>query len=569
MSCKLKMLRNSSNFMSKLHLLQTSSASYNVKSSKLINQKLEQNEVPYLTDTYGRKHNYLRISLTERCNLRCQYCMPEEGVNLTKKTELLTADEIIKLAELFVKQGVNKIRLTGGEPTVHKDIIKIIETLKSIPGLETLGITTNGLTLLRQLVSMQKAGLDVINISLDTLKPEKFEKITRRRGWHRVIAGIDLAIQLGYDPVKVNVVTMRGVNDDEIVDFVNFTKDRKIDIRFIEYMPFTGNKWETGKMVSFKEMKEIIKCKYPDLVTLPNSPNDTSKAYKVPSFKGQIGFITSMSEHFCGSCNRLRLMADGSLKVCLFGNTEISLRDALRSGCSEDDLLCMIGAAVQRKKKQHAGDRTFTERVSGRSFTNSIFNTLYMPKKPGSITSLNTLHWKFLEMNQTIRCMCSSGLTHIDREGKASMVDVGYKIETDRSATASGEILVGPEIFKLIENNLMKKGDVLTVAQLAGIMGAKKASELIPLCHNIILNHVDINLKLDNEKHSIFITCTVRCKGKTGVEIEALTGVSIAALTVYDMCKSVSHKMVIKNILLIKKSGGYKGIYDLDTSDEK
>lgn len=192
-----------------------------------------------------------------------------------------------------------------------------------------------------------------------------------------------------------------------------------------------------------------------------------------------------------------------------------------------------------------------------------------MPKKPGSITSLNTLHWKFLEMNQTIRCMCSSGLTHIDREGKASMVDVGYKIETDRSATASGEILVGPEIFKLIENNLMKKGDVLTVAQLAGIMGAKKASELIPLCHNIILNHVDINLKLDNEKHSIFITCTVRCKGKTGVEIEALTGVSIAALTVYDMCKSVSHKMVIKNILLIKKSGGYKGIYDLDTSDEK
>ncbi|XP_073994888.1 molybdenum cofactor synthesis 1 isoform X3 [Rhodnius prolixus] len=355
MSCKLKMLRNSSNFMSKLHLLQTSSASYNVKSSKLINQKLEQNEVPYLTDTYGRKHNYLRISLTERCNLRCQYCMPEEGVNLTKKTELLTADEIIKLAELFVKQGVNKIRLTGGEPTVHKDIIKIIETLKSIPGLETLGITTNGLTLLRQLVSMQKAGLDVINISLDTLKPEKFEKITRRRGWHRVIAGIDLAIQLGYDPVKVNVVTMRGVNDDEIVDFVNFTKDRKIDIRFIEYMPFTGNKWETGKMVSFKEMKEIIKCKYPDLVTLPNSPNDTSKAYKVPSFKGQIGFITSMSEHFCGSCNRLRLMADGSLKVCLFGNTEISLRDALRSGCSEDDLLCMIGAAVQRKKKQHAG----------------------------------------------------------------------------------------------------------------------------------------------------------------------------------------------------------------------
>ncbi|XP_014282135.1 molybdenum cofactor biosynthesis protein 1 isoform X4 [Halyomorpha halys] len=312
-------------------------------------------ELPYLTDNHGRVHTYLRISLTEKCNLRCNYCMPEEGVKLTKKPELLTTNEILTLSELFVKQGVNKIRLTGGEPTIHKDLLHIVESLKNISGLEQVAITTNGVTLTKQLVNLQRAGLDVLNISLDTLKSEKYERITRRKGWARVIAGIDLAIQLGYNPVKINVVAMRGFNDDEIIDFVEFTKDRPVDVRFIEYMPFTGNKWETQKMIPFSEMKSMIQAKYPNFSALPNNPNDTSKAYHVPGFKGQLGFITSMSEHFCGSCNRIRLMADGSLKVCLFGNSEISLRDALRNGCSEEDLLLMIGAAVKRKKKQHAG----------------------------------------------------------------------------------------------------------------------------------------------------------------------------------------------------------------------
>ncbi|XP_039289085.1 molybdenum cofactor biosynthesis protein 1 isoform X3 [Nilaparvata lugens] len=312
---------------------------------------------PNLTDTFGRQHTYLRISLTERCNLRCQYCMPEDGVQLTNKSHLLTTDELIKLADLFVRQGVNKIRLTGGEPTVHKDIINITKRLRSLDGLDSIAITTNGITLTHHLVELQRAGIDHINISLDTLNPDRYEKVTRRshRGWKRVIAGIDLAIQLGYSPVKVNCVVMRGFNEDEIVDFVSFTEDRAVDVRFIEYMPFTGNKWCDTKMFSYKEMLDVITNKFPTLETMENHPNDTSKAYKVPGFKGQIGFITSMSNHFCGTCNRLRLMADGSLKVCLFGNAEISLRDALRSGCSEDDLLALIGAAVKRKKKQHAG----------------------------------------------------------------------------------------------------------------------------------------------------------------------------------------------------------------------
>nr|XP_029732302.1 molybdenum cofactor biosynthesis protein 1-like isoform X2 [Aedes albopictus] len=307
-----------------------------------------------LTDKFGRFHSYLRISLTERCNLRCKYCMPAEGVQLSPKDKLLTADEVLRLASLFVQEGVRKIRLTGGEPTVRKDLTEIIERLKRIPLLESVGITTNGLMLTRQLVGLQRAGLDALNISLDTLKAARYEQISRRKGWERVIAGIDLAIQLGYKP-KVNCVLMKGFNDDEICDFVAMTEERHVDVRFIEYMPFSGNRWDTSTMVSFRDARGAIRERYPDFEALENGPNDTSKAYRVPGFRGQIGFITSMTEHFCGSCNRLRITADGNLKVCLFGNTEVSLRDALRAGCSEDDLRCLISAAVKRKKKQHAG----------------------------------------------------------------------------------------------------------------------------------------------------------------------------------------------------------------------
>lgn len=259
------------------------------------------------------------------------------------------------IAKVFVQQGVRKIRLTGGEPTVRKDLIEIITRLKEIPKLENVGITTNALVLTRSLVNYQRAGLDAINISLDTLRPKKFEEITRRRGWERVIAGIDLAIQLGYKP-KVNCVVMTNFNENEVTDFVEWTRDRAVDVRFIEYMPFSGNRWETEKMLSFKDMLDLIHQRFPSFTALPNGPNDTSKAYHVPGFKGQIGFITSMTEHFCGTCNRLRITADGNLKVCLFGNKEVSLRDAIRSGCSEEDLLALIGAAVFRKKKQHAGE---------------------------------------------------------------------------------------------------------------------------------------------------------------------------------------------------------------------
>lgn len=281
--------------------------------------------------------------------------MPEEGVQLSQYNELLTTEEIIQLAKLFVSEGINKIRLTGGEPLIRKDIVELCAELSSLDGLETLALTTNAITLKRKLPQLQEAGLKSINISLDTLEPKKFEFLTRRKGWHKVMESIDRALDLGYHPLKINCVVMRGLNEDEVCDFVALTKEKPLDVRFLEYMPFDGNKWNFKKLVSYTEMLDRISQRWPDVTKLSDHQNDTSKAYKVPGFAGQIGFITSMSEHFCGGCNRLRLTADGNLKVCLFGNAEVSLRDALRAKTSDEEMLEIIGAAVKRKKKQHAG----------------------------------------------------------------------------------------------------------------------------------------------------------------------------------------------------------------------
>jgi len=311
----------------------------------------------FLTDLQGREHDYLRISISERCNLRCQYCMPEEGITLTPNSHLLSSDEIIKIAQIFVSEGVKKIRLTGGEPLVRGDVVDIVRRLKLLPGLETVAMTTNGVTLSRKLAALKDAGLDALNISLDTLVPEKFEFVSRRpkAGHLKVLNSIEKSIEMDFTPVKVNCVVMRGLNDDEILDFVGLTQDKNIDVRFIEYMPFDGNKWNTKKMVPFSEMLEIIRTRYPDFKRINDAPNDTSKGFKVDGFQGQVGFITSMTENFCGSCNRLRMTADGNLKVCLFGNTEVSLRDALRQGTHDDELKHLIEAAVKRKKPRHAG----------------------------------------------------------------------------------------------------------------------------------------------------------------------------------------------------------------------
>lgn len=326
---------------------------WSVKSISTKNSSLDE----ILTDTFGRKHNYLRVSLTERCNLRCEYCMPLKGTKLSEQSKLLSNNEIVRLVSLFAKYGVDKIRITGGEPTVKRDIIQIVESLRDIKKLKTIAMTTNGLTLTKHLVDLQRVGLNALNVSLDTLQQNTYGKITRRDGQllKRVLAGIDLALQLGFSPVKVNCVLMRGINFNELRDFVEMTRDRTISYRFIEFMPFSMNDWDEKRMVPYKEAIQEIMKSYPNFERCNNEPNSTSKMYRVPGFVGNIGFISSMTEDYCDSCNRLRLMADGNLKACLFQNNEISLRDPLREGASDEELLDIISNAVNDKKRKHAG----------------------------------------------------------------------------------------------------------------------------------------------------------------------------------------------------------------------
>ncbi|XP_077017832.1 molybdenum cofactor biosynthesis protein 1 isoform X2 [Tamandua tetradactyla] len=553
----------------------------------------------FLTDSFGRRHNYLRISLTEKCNLRCQYCMPEEGIPLTPKADLLTTEEILALARLFVKEGIDKIRLTGGEPLIRPDVVNIVAQLHQLEGLRTIGITTNGISLARLLPQLQKAGLSAINISLDTLVPAKFEFIVRRKGFHKVMEGIHKAIELGYNPVKVNCVVMRGLNEDELLDFVALTKGLPLDVRFIEYMPFDGNKWNFKKMVSYKEMLDTVRQQWPELEKLPEEESSTAKAFKIPGFCGQISFITSMSEHFCGTCNRLRITADGNLKVCLFGNSEVSLRDHLRAGASEEELLRIIGAAVGRKKQQHAElflmVQDFPPAIfswaplcvqglrSSQSFSSqmaTLWKGCRVPQAPspaqqwlgaGSPQRHSSSH---LLSDTNPQCLSpesqapatpsgplspSDQLTHVDTEGRAAMVDVGGKPDTERAAMASAVVLLGPVAFKLVQQNQLKKGDALVVAQLAGVQAAKLTSQLIPLCHHVTLSHVQVRLELDSTRHAVVIRASCRARGPTGVEMEALTSAAVAALTLYDMCKAVSRDIVLEEIKLLSKTGGQRG----------
>ncbi|GAB1601655.1 molybdenum cofactor biosynthesis protein 1-like [Argonauta hians] len=311
----------------------------------------------FLTDNHGRQHTYLRISLTERCNLRCQYCMPESGVELSPSQHLLTTDELVHITSLFVNQGIKKVRLTGGEPLIRKDLVKIVEELNVLKqcGLEYITMTTNAVVLHRHMEKLKSAGLDSVNISLDSLVPQKFAFITRRNCLDKVMKNIDDALEAGFSPLKINCVVMKGFNDDEVCDFVQLTEKMNLDVRFIEYMPFQDNKWNLKKMVPYKDMLEMVKRKWPTITKIDDKPNNTSKAFKIPGFKGQIGFITSMSNHFCGSCNRLRITANGNLKVCLFGNEEISLKDMVRNNFSDEEILKHIEVAVKGKHKQHAG----------------------------------------------------------------------------------------------------------------------------------------------------------------------------------------------------------------------
>ncbi|KXL45652.1 hypothetical protein M433DRAFT_86196, partial [Acidomyces richmondensis BFW] len=570
--------------------------------------------------------------------------MPEEGIQLSPSKDILTSAEIYYLCSLFVDQGVKKIRLTGGEPTVRKDIVPLMQKIGSLRsnGLKELALTTNGISLHRKLEQMVEAGLTGVNISLDTLDPFQFQLLTRRQGFDAVMKSIKRVQELNKlgagVKLKINCVVMRGLNDHQILPFVDMTQDEDMEVRFIEYMPFDGNKWSQKKMVPYNEMLDIIRTKYPGLTRLRDARNDTSKTWQIPGFKGRVGFITSMTHNFCGTCNRLRITSDGNLKVCLHGNAEVSLRDLLREHhqgepmneaafeairkvelerrkrgngsldgegtwmSKEQQLLEVIGAAVKRKKAKHAGmgelenmknrpmiligGKASPEKQESGAWGLGNEEPWTMDLKEDSETTLTQKEGveigvisspKSQESSQTGAFSKdeapSERLTHVTPAGEAHMVNVGSKPTVKRVAIAYGIVqFTVPEPLKLIVENANKKGDVLGVARIAGIMAAKRASDIIPLCHPILISKVELEVKPlppgtrfwgssrpPNKFGCVTLQATVETVGPTGVEMEALMAVTGAALTVYDMCKAVDRKMTIHRTELVYKSGGRSG----------
>ena len=291
-----------------------------------------------LKDKFGRNHNYLRISLTEKCNLRCTYCMPLEGVKLTPRAELATADEILEIATVFVKNGVSKIRLTGGEPLVRKDFTEILTRLSHLP--VELAITTNAVLVDQYIDLFKSCRLQKINVSLDSLNKDKFNSITRRDLFTQTFNNIRLLVNKGFE-VKLNTVLIKGFNDNEIIDFIELSRNLPIHVRFIEFMPFDGNQWNLDKVVSEKYILQSAHNFYRthQIKRIEDRPNDTSRNYQIERYNGTFAIISSVTNPFCDSCNRIRLTANGRLKNCLFSGSETDLLSPLRNGQNIEPLI--------------------------------------------------------------------------------------------------------------------------------------------------------------------------------------------------------------------------------------
>ena len=307
-----------------------------------------------LIDPFNRHINYLRSSVTDRCNLRCIYCMPREGISPIGHDEILRYEEILRVARCAAEKGITKIRITGGEPLVRRGIIDCIADLGRIPGIADLSITTNGVLLEACAQALYRSGIRRINISLDTLHPEKYKTITRGGDINAVLAGISKAREAGFAPIKINVVAMRNVNDDEAVEFARLTMDRPVHIRFIEFMPVAGQTtWEEAQFISSEELQSRISALGPLIPLEADEKAGPAKMFQLEGAQGKLGFVTALSSHFCASCNRLRLTADGKLRACLFSDDETDLKPLLRGGCSDAELSSIIEQAIRSKPQRH------------------------------------------------------------------------------------------------------------------------------------------------------------------------------------------------------------------------
>ena len=309
-----------------------------------------------LIDPYQRRINYLRISITDRCNLRCLYCMPPEGIASLAHGSILSYEEIVRIVGVAVKEGIRKIRITGGEPLVRKGVVDLISSLSAVPGIEDLSMTTNGLLLSEYAEALHDAGLMRVNVSMDSLRPELFREITRGGELSRVWKGIEKAESVGLQPIKINVVAMKGFNDTEVVDFARLTIGHAYHIRFIEFMPVgLGNGWHQDAYLSGMHIKREIEKHFSLLPpsSQGNPHQGPAEVFRIEGAAGMIGFINAISSHFCSSCNRLRLTADGKLRPCLFSDAEIDIRKSLRQGDSDDDIKALLHAVLSAKPKKH------------------------------------------------------------------------------------------------------------------------------------------------------------------------------------------------------------------------
>jgi cyclic pyranopterin phosphate synthase len=316
-----------------------------------------------LFDGHGRRIGDLRVSVTDRCNFRCQYCMPAEGLPWLERSEILTFEEVERLVGLFVSMGVGDVRLTGGEPLVRRDFPRLVSMLSKLDGLGDLSVTTNGYLLERDAAALVEAGVDRVNVSIDSLQRDKFFEMTRRDALPQVLRGLDaLAAHPEVHPIKVNAVAMRGFTEDEAVRFAEFARSTAFQVRFIEFMPLDADHaWSPDSVLTGEELRSLIDAAYP-LEELPREPSATARVFRFTDGQGEIGFINPVSEPFCADCNRVRLTAEGKLRTCLFSLHETDLREPLRSGASDAELEKLIRDSVWRKElKHHVGEKGFRQ----------------------------------------------------------------------------------------------------------------------------------------------------------------------------------------------------------------
>ena len=318
---------------------------------------VESKSVNNLTDSFNREHSYLRISLIEKCNLRCTYCMPAEGVILSPPDSIMSATEVLEIAKTFVASGVTKIRLTGGEPLLRKDFETIYNGLTKLPA--EIGITTNAVLLDKYLPLFKEKEMKSINISLDTLSKKKFHEITRRDQFDRVMNNIYATLNAGIQP-RINVVLLRDFNENEINDFIELTKDMPLIIRFIEFMPFEGNEWKTEKLVSLASILQNVGEHFDgaNIERIQDKPNDTSKNYRIKGFNGSFSVISTVTNPFCDSCNRIRLTANGTIKNCLFSDGEVNILEPFRKN---EAIMPIVKMALGEKHKMRGGMDTLEQ----------------------------------------------------------------------------------------------------------------------------------------------------------------------------------------------------------------